>query len=77
MIPSIGALKMPLDAELLGDTRGHRHRKTTWNYSHFMRMDGLRDSEPSIDWDSAENMHKGRVSLLLKGCSCKSGCETR
>lgn len=33
----------------------------------------------AIDWDSEDNMRKirSRVNLVLKGCSCKSGCTTK
>ena len=36
------------------------------------------DEELAIDWDSQDNIQRlrDRVSLLLKGCGCKSGCKT-
>ena len=66
--------------ELLGDT--------LWSQTQVNHMELLplhengwivRDNELSMDWDSADNRRavRHRVSLLLKGCSCKSGCETR
>ena len=38
-----------------------------------------RDGKLDIYWDTEENRHKvkSRVDLLMKGCSCKSGCTTK
>ena len=37
----------------------------------------VNDEELAIDWDSQDNIQKvrDRVSLLLKGCGCKSNCK--
>lgn len=53
-------------------TCGHRHRTTTWCYFHCMKMDGLWAKNWLRQWRESEP-----VSLLLKGCSCRSGCETK
>ena len=37
----------------------------------------LKDGQPQIHWDTQENMEsvRSRVRRLMKGCSCKSGCQ--
>ena len=39
---------------------------------------GVEDNRLSIIWDSHENvkMIRERVSVLLKGCKCVTGCAT-
>ena len=79
MIPSIGALKRHWQRSCWVI---HMWRQATHNQmaleptvgNGWVNYEGIL----RIDWDSKENMQsvRQRVDLLLKGCGCRSGCDT-
>ena len=80
MIPSVGALKRHWKRSCWVL---HMWRQATQNRmllpppasNGWMKQDG----KFIIDWDSKESMQavRQRVDLLLKGCACKGGCNTK
>ena len=80
MIPSVDALKRHWlrSCWILDMWSQAQHNNMT-----LLPLDGngwlrVSDEELAIDWDSQDNIQRvrDRVSLLLKGCRCKSGCKT-
>ena len=80
MIPSVGVLKRHWKRSCWVL---HMWRQATQNRmllpppagNGWMKQEG----KFLIDWDSKESMQtvRQRVDLLLKGCACKGGCNTR
>ena len=81
MIPSLEALRYHW---LRSCWILHLWQQAQCNHMQLAPLHGhgwMRDKDGNLDiyWDTEENRHKvkSRVDLLMKGCSCKSGCDTK